>query len=122
MNKQDFILIVIVLILGGSFFLATSLMNNDTASKAKVYYDNKLVLTIDLSIDEVKEYTVEGYNGDVIIETKKNQIRVKEENSPLNLCSKQGWVTSSLESIVCLPNKVIIKIEGASENVDAVIR
>lgn len=122
MNKQDLILILIVLIFGVGFIMVIRFMSPITATKANVYYDNKLVLTIDLSNDELKEYTVKGYKGDIVIETKKNQIRVKEETSPLHICSKQGWVTSSLESIVCLPNKVIIKIESTNEEVDAVVR
>lgn len=122
MNKQDFILIGIVLIFGGLLFVTSHLMNNASATKANVYYDNKIVLTLDLSLDETKKYKVKGYNGEVIIETKKNQVRVKKETSPLHLCSKQGWVSSSLESIVCLPNKIIIKIESTEKEVDAVIR
>ena len=122
MNKQDLILIGIVLLCGGALFAVGHLLNSSSATKASVYYDNKVVLTIDLSLDETKEYTVKGYNGDVVIETKKNQIRVKKEKSPLHLCSKQGWVSSPLESIVCLPNKVIIKIEATQKEVDAVIR
>jgi hypothetical protein len=93
-----------------------------SASKAYVYYDNKLIKTIDLSIDGTREYNIEGYNGNITIETKKNKIRVKDEISPHHLCSKQGWVSSPLESIICLPNKVIIKIEATQKEVDAVIR
>jgi len=122
MNKQDWILIVIVFAIGGCFFLGTHFMGSNIASKAYVYYDNKLIKTIDLSNTELKEYIIKGYNGDLTIETKKNMIRVKKEISPLNICSKQGWVASPLESIVCLPNKVIIKIEAADEQLDAVVR
>jgi hypothetical protein len=121
MNKQDFKLIGIILFIILLLFIP-SLINNDVASKAYVYYDNHLIKTIDLSVDKTLEYTVKGYNGDVVIETEKNKIRVKRETSPLNLCSKQGWVTSSLESIVCLPNKIVIKIESTKSNVDAVVR
>lgn len=122
MNKQDLFLIIIVAIIGLSIYLGTILFNNDTAKVAKVYYDNKLVLTIDLSIDELKEYQVDGYNDKVVIEAKKNQIRVKEEDSPLHICSKQGWVNSTYEPIICLPNKVTIKIESTNEELDAVVR
>ncbi|MDD2469782.1 MAG: NusG domain II-containing protein [Bacilli bacterium] len=121
MNKHDYLLISIVMIIGVSFFIINSLVSFK-ASKAYVYYDNELVQTIDLSHDDLKEYTIKGYNGDVVIETMKNKIRVKEETSPLHLCSKQGWVSSSLEPIVCLPNKVVIRIESSKEEVDAVVR
>jgi hypothetical protein len=121
MNKHDFILIGIILLVILLLFIPR-FIGNDKASVAYVYYDNHLIKTIDLSIDKTKEYTVKGYNGDVVIETEKNKIRVKKETSPLNLCSKQGWVTSSLESIVCLPNKIVIKMESTNTKVDAVVR
>lgn len=121
MNKYDCKLLLIVLAIGLSWLFINSLINQN-AVNAYVYYDNELIQVIDLSVDEEKEYTIIGYNGDVVIETKKNKIRVKEETSPLNLCSKKGWTSSSLEPIVCLPNKVVIKIDGSNESVDAVVR
>ncbi len=122
MNKQDIILIISVILIGFILFIIINYIYNDTASKAYVYYDNKLIKTIDLSTDKLQEYIVKGYNGDVVIQTQKNKIRVKEEESPYHICSKQGWVTSSLEPIVCLPNKIVIKIASSSEEIDAVLR
>ena len=57
--------------------------------------------------------TGEGKNGtwkkqQVIIEVKDNRIRVKKETSPLHICSKQGY--SKSVPIICLPNKIIIKL------------
>jgi hypothetical protein len=122
MNKYDIILISIVLVVMLLLIGVPSLINSNNASKALVYYDNKLIKTIDLSIQDKKEYTVKGYNGDIIIETQQNRIRVKKETSPLHLCSKQGWVSSNLEPIVCLPNKIVIKIISADDELDAVVR
>lgn len=122
MNRQDIILAIIIFILGISFLLVTKLIALDNPSKADVYYDSKKILTIDLSISKAKKYTVKGYNGDVVIEADKYKIRVIKETSPLHLCSKQGWINSSLQTIVCLPNKIIIKIVSTNEQVDAVIR
>lgn len=122
MNKQDFILILIVALIGGGLYIVTNYINVAEVNKANVYYDNKLILTIDLSIAELRKYTVDGYNGKVVIETKQHQLRVKEEKSPLHICSKQGWVKSPYEPIVCLPNKITIKIESTDNDVDTVIR
>lgn len=122
MNRQDLILSLIVIAISCVLIVTINIFKKDVPTKAYVYYDNKLIKTIDLSLNGNREYIVSGYNGNVVIETKQNQIRVKEENSPLNICSKQGWVSSSLETIVCLPNKIIIKIEALTDDVDAVIR
>lgn len=106
MNKNDIKLIIIVLVIIIIFF-SLSLFQKK-ASIANVYYANDLILEIDLSIN--KTYEVEGDNGKVVIEVLDNQIRVVEENSPYHLCSKQGFISNSGQSIICLPNKIIIEL------------
>ena len=74
MNKSDIKLILIILIFS---FLLLMFTNKDNSSYAFVYYDNKEVLKIDLSIN--KEYSVDGFNGEVLIEVKDNKLRVKKK-------------------------------------------
>lgn len=107
MNKNDFKMISIVIIVIGILFLLY-FINSKKASNALVYYGSDIILTIDLNID--KEYIVQGDNGEVKIEVKNKQIRVNEENSPYHLCSKQGYISKTGESIICLPNKIIIEL------------
>lgn len=113
MNKSD-----IILILTLSIFISFSFLvfKPNKSNIANVYYENNIIKTIDLNKDAF--YNVEGYNGIVLIEVKNKKIRVKKEKSPNNLCSKQGFVDSV--PIICLPNKIIIKIE--TSDIDAVVR
>ena len=113
MNKNDIKLVVIVLII--IILLFSLALFRKKANIANVYYENELILEIDLSINKI--YEVDGYNGKVKIEVLNNQIRVVEENSPYHLCSKQGFVSKSGESIICLPNKIIIELP--SDELDA---
>mgnify|MGYP003505584594 CR=1 FL=1 len=110
MNKSDYILIaflgIIIIALFGFLILDKSDVNN-----ALVYYDNDLILKIDLNT-KLKEYKVKGYNGDVYIKAGDGKVKVVEEKSPLHLCSKQGYISKSYETIVCLPNKIVIKLES----------
>lgn len=118
MNKHDVKLIIGLFLISIIFIFI--IKNIDTNEKeAFVYYENKLILTIDLRVN--KEYIVEGYNGNLIVEVKDNKIRVKEEESPLHLCSKQGFIDSSFEPIVCLPNKIIIKLENKTD-LDTIVK
>lgn len=112
MNKSDIKLILIILIFS---FLLLVFANKDNSSYAFVYFDNKEILKIDLSIN--KEYVVQGFNGDVLIEVKDNKLRVKEEDSPLHICSKQGFVNRG--QIVCLPNKVVITF--GNDEIDTIV-
>lgn len=117
-NKHDLLLIIIIIIISGIFILINKLNSKD-GNIAKVYYDSKLIKTIDLSKNE--EYTVKGYNGEVKIKVKDKKIKVIEEKSPKHLCSKQGYISKSYETIICLPNKIVIEIEDQID-IDTVVR
>ena len=120
MNKHDISLISILFILVIIIYLTINLTNNKSTNNAFVYYDNDLILTIDLSLEE-KKYEVNGYNGKIVIKAGNGKIKVDEENSPLHLCSKQGYISKSYESIICLPNKIVITLDNL-EDVDTVIK
>ena len=117
MNKSDIKLIGILLVISIIGVLCFKFFSKK-GSSAYVYHDGNLVLTIDLSVD--KEYVVAGDLGDVVIVVRDGRIKVEEETSPLHLCSKQGFIDNSAESIVCLPNKVVINI--GSSDLDAVVK
>jgi hypothetical protein len=119
MNKSDVKLIVMVLFITVIAFIYLN-MNSSAGDYAIVYYENKAIKKINLNVDS--EYVVKGYNGDVKISVKSNSIAVIEEDSPKHLCSKQGYVNNSLEPIICLPNKIVIKIEKENNEVDTVVR
>lgn len=114
MKKNDIILIILILIIAFSMIIYPK----KSSEKALVYYENNLVLTIDLN--QNKEYDVKGYNGNVHIVVNNKKIKVEDENSPKHICSKQGYISSSNETIVCLPNKIVIKIDS-KEKLDTVI-
>jgi hypothetical protein len=120
MNKQDIILVTIILIIVGSIALVFKITEKKNMSNALVYYEDKLVLTIDLTLKE-QEYVVDGYNGPVTITAGNGKVKVEDEDSPLHLCSKQGYISKSYESIVCLPNKIVIKLEDDS-SLDAIVK
>ncbi len=116
MNKSDIKLILIIIL----FIVVLVLVKELTFKKsnyAYVYYENKEILKINLKIDDT--YSVNGYNGEVIIEVKDSKIRVKKENSPLHICSKEGYVSDSTP-IICLPNKIVIKIESKNDELDSI--
>jgi hypothetical protein len=117
MTKADKILIVFSLCIGITFFLLKSTTN---ASYADVYLKNERILTIDLNTEK-KTYTVKGTLGKIVIEAGNGKIRVIEEKSSNHICSKQGWVSKKGDSIVCLPNEVVIQLSGKME-LDTIVR
>jgi hypothetical protein len=64
---------------------------------------------------------VTGRLGAATVEVANGKIRMLEANCPEQICVKQGWIQEPGASIVCLPGKVIIHIDGKA-TVDAVTR
>ncbi len=56
---------------------------------------------------------IEGYDGGrntLVIEG--GSVRVTDVSCPDRLCEKQGQISGSGETIVCLPNRVVITVRG----------
>lgn len=125
MNKADVILIFSMLIFAVALIIVFETLQSNAVSDgvATVYYNEKSVLSIDLSdgshtvLDSVNVidvtgpvFTVNGANGDVVIEYKDGAVRVIDEISPQNICQLQGWSDSPFFPLTCLPNNVVILI------------
>ena len=115
MNKNDIKLVLIVFITIIALFIFTY-KPKIQASIANVYYKSELIKTIDLTTN--KTYEVNGDNGIVRIEVNNKRIRVIQETSNYNLCSKQGYIENEGESIICLPNKIIIELPSNEIDVE----
>lgn len=143
MKRNDFILFGIVLFIGLASYIGMKIYENNTNLEdgtAVVYYFDNPVLEIELtdgsytilddesviSIDEENfTYTVKGYpynsttQNVVVIEYKDHRIRVIDEVSPQHICRKQGWSSSPLSPITCLPNNLVIVIQSDFKDPDA---
>ena len=118
MNKKDVYLTATILAISFLGLLCVDIFKHG-GSEVVVYYKNNIILNVPISQDEI--YKVNGTLGDVTIEVNNNKVRVNEETSPRHLCSNQGWISKTYETIICLPNEIIIKIEG-SNSLDGVVK
>ncbi|OQY42264.1 MAG: hypothetical protein B6227_02655 [Fusobacteriia bacterium 4572_74] len=92
------------------------------AERAEIYVNNQLKYTYKLQKLE-KEFYVDTDIGGVRIKLKDNKIRVTSSYSPRKLCVKQGWIERSGQTIIGVPDKLLIKIVGKEENdVDFILR
>lgn len=116
--------ILIFIILGFSIILAglVILLNPNTEnSEVVIRIENKLVKKIPLENLEIsKQYEFEFNNNIGYIEMKNGKVRMLVMDRticPEAICSNTGWIDKSYQSIVCLPNKIIVTIEGKKEAV-----
>lgn len=82
---------------------------------AKVYVQNEVVQTIDLSDKTERDYTIKGKNGELKVHVHDGAIRVTESNCPHQDCVNQGEVKDTNHPIICAYNEVYIVIEGQSD-------
>ena len=79
---------------------------------AVVYSDGEPVCEIDLSaVDEPYEFTVESEWGYNIIHVEKDGIGVRASDCPEQTCVNQGLIHDSMLPVICLPHRLVIKIE-----------
>jgi len=75
------------------------------------------------SLEEDRFIPVNGKLGTTGVEIVGNGVRVLDSPCPHKLCVKSGTISKSGETLVCLPNGVVIRIEGGEKpSVDAVSR
>jgi hypothetical protein len=73
------------------------------------------------SLEEDRFIPVDGKLGTTGVEIADKVVRVLDSPCPHKVCVKSGTISKSGETLVCLPNGVVIRIEG-EPSVDAVSR
>ena len=114
--KRDICLILAFVVLGLVLLFATRGTSKD-GSFAVVEVDGKVVASYPLSQDGVFE--VNG--GSNTIEIQSGRVRMLDADCPNGECVHQGWISGSNQSIVCLPNRVVITVSGGEKSVDFIL-
>ena len=118
-RKGDWIAVILVILMAVSTFLCFLPKDaTDDAVVVQIYKDGTLIKECNLNVNET--FVVEGeYVNTVTI--KDGKIGITESNCPGIDCVHSGLIGTVGRSIVCLPNKVEIRITGEAE-VDIVVR
>ena len=111
-KKRDIVLAAVLLILGvtGVLIVKYGLKSGNTAD---VYIDDKLVQTIDLSVDD--EYTFQTDKGSNTVEVRNGAVSMKSADFPDKVCVRMGTKNRNSETITCLPHKLVIEVHGGQE-------
>lgn len=120
MKKNDIILIGILLIIaaGALFYFNNSRKDGD---KVVVTIDGKYYKEYPLDKDIETDIEVPGGGSNHLV-IKEGYADVTAATCPDELCVHQKSIHSDKESIICLPNKVVVEIKSASESeLDSVV-
>lgn len=84
---------------------------------ANIYEDGVCIKSIDLSnVTNAYEFTIETEHGTNVISVEKDKISISEADCTDQVCVNQGWISNSVTPIVCLPHKLVIKLEDTAKN------
>jgi len=65
------------------------------------------------------EFEFNGKIGYVEITDKKiRMLEMDKVTCPEGICSDRGWIEDPSESIVCLPNRIIVTFDNSSNDID----
>jgi hypothetical protein len=114
--------VVVLAVLALSVFLVVQGVADagaDSRLEVSVSANGEEVLVRPLGEDTF-ELTVPGYAGDSYLEISGGRVRMVDSACPDKLCVRTGWISRPGESIVCLPNRVVIEIKSGEGGPDVV--
>lgn len=113
---MDALLIAVLLLLTLALYLAFG-RTQGTGATVVVRVDGELTARYPLNRDG--EYSLNHGSNILVIED--GYAWIREANCPDQICVLLGKINQSGQIIVCLPNSLIVSIEGGEQTVDAVI-
>lgn len=113
-TKAELILVIVLIAIAVCFYLYLNFLSPSKGAKVQILVDGEVTQEYDLfSSQKVAIETENGGQNMLVIDN--GECYLDDANCPDKLCVKQGVISKSGQSIICLPHKVVITIEGADE-------
>ena len=108
-NRNDMLLAAVLLLLGGALALFLRL-TRQAGETVTVQIDGKTVMELPLRRD-TQIVLGEGDHTNTLV-IRDGKARVAEASCPDKICVGHGAIQYAGESIVCLPHKLVITVQG----------
>ncbi len=109
LKKGDLWIVCILLVLSGLILSAPLFLER---GQAVVYLDGKVYARYALTNTQPQIIRVESEFGSNVLEISRDGVRVMESSCEDGLEVKAGRINKPGQSLVCLPNRLVITIEG----------
>ena len=121
----DLVLILLVAAAAVALLFALRPQGGTEALTVRVTVDGETVAEYALAdYTEAVRVAVDGVSWPLVLELSPDGVRVAESDCPGGDCLRTGAIHRAGEQIICLPNKLIVSLEGASNaptsDIDAV--
>ena len=112
--KNKNIWFVLIILFFSSILFGINLIFAKKGDTVYIYYNSELYKTA--SLNEDQEININNTNTLVI---ENGCVYMKSATCPDKLCINQGKISDSSKNIICLPNKIVVKVDKASQ-IDAI--
>lgn len=114
-RKGDLIAAAVIAVICVALFLGLYVFNSNTGSYVQIEQNGSVIATLPLDEDTV--YNIET-NSKITntVEIKDGEASVSYADCPDQICANHAPVSLAGESIICLPNKVVVSVVGSDGN------
>lgn len=120
MKKGDVIVIFVVVLLSIASITLISMSESPLDKKNVIIEVNgKVVKAISVTKETEGIYDFNFSNNVGYLDIQEGKVRMlkmDQDVCPQQICSDTGWIEFSYETIVCLPNKISVNIQGIESN------
>ncbi|MDD2361792.1 MAG: NusG domain II-containing protein [Oscillospiraceae bacterium] len=109
-KKSDIIIVAAIIAVSLVFWGAYRLYFSETPTAAEIYYDSKLVMTVDLDKNIDKEFSIPQDKEVVFRLFSDGSIRFEKSDCRDKICIRSGKLDTVGQNAACLPNKTVLKI------------
>lgn len=111
--KKDIIIIGILLTIAIVAYLGIRLYYGKSGDEVQVFIDGQLVVTYDINENNQYKVSIGDEYNEILIEDRK--VSVSQSSCENQVCVKHMPISDYGESIICLPHKLVVKINKNSE-------
>jgi len=111
-SGDKFLIVSIILIT--ILMSITIFQHRDDGAYVVIEVDGKAINRI--RIDKTDTISVSGSSGLTKVEIRNGKARIISSSCPSKFCIKSGSIKNIGQMIVCVPNHVVVRIEGEKKN------
>ena len=116
-KKADIILFICLILIGGALsYLAFS--GSSTGDLVVVKVNGEVYGKYSLTKDRTITVNRDGHMNKITI--KGGKVQVSKSNCKNQVCVKQGSISTTHQNFVCIPNRVVVSIEGKGGEYDVI--
>ena len=122
MKKRDILLAGGIVLVALVMLLVMHVTGETKGDQVQITVNGEIYGTYPLDVDKVIPIQKDGKTTNLLV-IKDGKADVTEADCPDKLCVHQKAISKTNETIVCLPNKVVVQVIGAGESeLDSIAR